>query len=338
MKQKIKVVQYGIGPIGAGVVELLLSKEQFQIVGAIDVDPNKVGKDLGEVAGVGKELGVIVSNDPKKVFLAAKPDVVVHTTSSFLRNVKDQLAGIIKSGLDVVSSCEELAYPWTQHPELAKEIDRLAKKYKVTVLGTGVNPGFAMDTLVIALTGVCHDVKKISVSRVQDASIRRVPFQRKIGAGLTLEGFNRKVAEGTFGHIGLPESMSMIAAAVGWKIDEIKQEIEPVIADAHVESSQIKVEAGRCAGIQQIAHGFMTGTEVLTLLLRAVIGEKNARDEIDIEGIPNINMVTKGAIHGDFATTGIIVNMIPKVLSAKPGLLTMKDLPVPSALMTVKAS
>jgi len=338
LRQKIKVVQYGIGPIGAGVVKLLLSKEQFQIVGGIDVDPNKVGKDLGEVAGIGKQLGVIVSNDPKKVFFNTKPDVVVHTTSSFLRNVKDQLAGIIKAGLDLVSSCEELAYPWTRHPEFAKEIDSLAKKYKVTVLGTGINPGFAMDTLVIALTGVCHDVKKISVYRVQDASVRRLSFQRKIGAGLTPEEFNKRVASATFGHIGLPESMSMIAAAVGWRIDEIKQEIKPVIARVPVESSQIKVEAGKCAGIQQVARGFTGGTEVLTLLLRATIGEKNARDEIDIEGIPNINMVIKGAIHGDLATTGIIVNMIPKVLSAKAGLLTMKDLPVPSALLTVKAS
>jgi len=338
LKQKIKVVQYGIGPIGAGVVKLLLSKEQFQIIGAIDVDPNKVGKDLGEVAGIGKQLGVIVSNDPKKVFFNTVPDVVVHTTYSFLRNVKDQLAEIIKAGLDVVSSCEELAYPWTQHPEFAKKIDGLAKKYKVTVLGTGINPGFAMDTLVIALTGVCHDVKKISVYRVQDASVRRLPFQRKIGAGLTREEFNEKVAEGAFGHIGLPESISMIAAAVGWKIDEITQEIEPVIADIRVESNQMKVEAGKCAGIQQVARGFTSGTEVLTLLLRAAIGEKNARDEIDIVGIPNINMVIKGAIHGDLATMGIIVNMIPKVLSAKPGLLTMKDLPVPSALLTVKAS
>ena len=207
----MKVVQYGIGPIGSAIVKLLVKKKSFQIVGAIDSDKTKVGRDVGEVAGLQRNLGVKVSDNPSKVFRETKPELVVLSTSSFLPTIKNQLEQITKAKLDIVSTCEELAYPFRKYPRESRALDRLARKYKTTMLGTGVNPGFLMDTLVLTSTAVCQDIESVIARRIQDASNRRILFQQKIGAGLTPDEFNKNVATGKFGHIGLPESAAMIA-------------------------------------------------------------------------------------------------------------------------------
>ena len=209
-------------------------RKGFKIVGAVDIDPAKVGRDLGEVAGVGRKLRVKVSDDAKKAIKAAKPDVVVLCTNSSLKKVMPQIEAILKLRVPIVSTTEELAYPTKGNMRYARAIHPLAKKAKVAVLGTGVNPGFVMDALPITLTGVCERVEAIRIDRVQDARIRRLPFQQKIGAGLTREQFQRKVDDGSVRHVGLAESVSMIADALGWKLDEITDEIQPKIATAKV--------------------------------------------------------------------------------------------------------
>lgn len=189
-------------------------------MGAIDIDKNKVGKDLGELT-TGRNLGTSITDKVDQVLARTKPDVVLHSTASYLKDVKLQLLKIINAGADLISTCEELAYPFLKHLDLSKELDARARKEGVTVLGTGVNPGFVMDTFVITTTGVCQDITKISSIRIQNASLRRRPFQRKIGAGLTPEEFKAKFAEGTIRHVGFAESVAMIASAVGWKLDRI---------------------------------------------------------------------------------------------------------------------
>ena len=217
----IRVVQFGVGPIGAELAKYALQKEGMKIVGAVDIDKNKVGKDLGELT-IGKKLDLPITDDVPGLLKRTKPDIVLHSTGSYLRDVKPQLLKIIGAGADVISTCEELAYPFMKNPKIAKEIDARARKKRVTVLGTGVNPGFVMDTLVIATTTVCRDVRKIHSMRVQDASRRRLPFQKKIGAGLTQEEFKAKVSNGTIRHVGFAESIAMIASALGWKLDGIE--------------------------------------------------------------------------------------------------------------------
>ena len=210
--EKIRVVLYGIGAIGSRIARFLLEKEGVEIVGAIDIAKDKVGKDLGEVLGIGKRLGVVVSNIPKAVFGKACADIVVHATSSYLGDVYPQIAALVEYGVNVVSTCEELSYPYVSEPELAKKLDALGLKYGVTFLGTGITPGFLMDTLVITLTAVCQKVNRIKVERVMNAATRRVPFQKKIGAGLTVKEFKKKMKENAItGHVGLEQSIGMHA-------------------------------------------------------------------------------------------------------------------------------
>jgi 4-hydroxy-tetrahydrodipicolinate reductase len=331
----VRVVLYGAGAVGSRIARFLLEKKGIEIVGAIDVAKDKVGRDLGEVLGIDKHLGVTVSDNVDAVLSKVKADIAVHATSSFLKDVYPQLEGIITHGVNVVSTCEELSYPYVTNLELAKKLDKLAKNHEVTVLGTGINPGFLMDTLVIALTGVCQKVNKIKVTRLMNAGTRRIPFQKKIGAGLTVDEFKEKIEKKIItGHVGLEQTIAMIADALGWKLDKVKVDpVEPVIAKKYVESEAIKVKPGQAAGLRQIARGLKEGKETITLDFQAYIGAEEEYDSITIEGVPNINQKISPCVHGDYGTVAIIVNSIPKVINAPPGLMTMKELPIPSSAL-----
>ena len=326
----IKVLHVGLGPIGAGVVRQVAARKGFRIVGAADIDPAKAGRDLGEVTGVGRALRIKVSGDVKKAIKASKPDVVVLCTSSSLKKVLPQMEEILKLKVPIVSTTEELAYPTRANMKYARAIHQLAKKSKVAVLGTGVNPGFTMDALPIALTGVCERVESVRVDRVQDARIRRLPFQQKIGAGLTREQFQRKVDDGTVRHVGLAESISMIADALGWKLDRITDEIQPKMATETVSSEFLAVDPGYVCGIVQDGLGFRNGTPVITLHMEAYLGAPESFDAVEIAGSPALKMKLAGGVHGDIATASIVVNSLPKILEVAPGLHTMRDMPLPA--------
>jgi 4-hydroxy-tetrahydrodipicolinate reductase len=326
----IKVLHLGLGPIGVGVVKQVAVRKGFKIVGAVDIDPAKVGKDLGEVAGLGRTLRVKVSGDAKKAIKSSKPDVVVLCTSSSMKGVLPQMEGILKLRVPIVSTTEELAYPTKGNMKYARAIHQLAKKAKVAVLGTGVNPGFVMDALPITLTGVCERVEAIRVDRVQDARIRRLPFQQKIGAGLTREQFQRKVDDGSVRHVGLAESVSMIADAMGWKLDKITDEIRPRIATETVASEYLAVDPGYVCGIEQDGIGYRDGVPVITLHMEAYLGAPESFDAVEVTGSPALKMKIAGGVHGDIATASIVVNSLPKILEVAPGLHTMRDMPVPS--------
>jgi 4-hydroxy-tetrahydrodipicolinate reductase len=329
------VVLYGVGAVGSRIAKLLVEKEGIEIVGAIDTARDKVGKDLGEVLQIDKQLGVIVSDDCQKIFSKVCCDLVVHSTSSYLKDVYPQIAPLAEHGINVISTCEELVYPFVTEPELAKKLDILCMKYGVTFLGAGINPGFLMDTLAIMLTGLCQKVDKITVERVMNASTRRVPFQKKIGAGLSISEFKKKIEEKVItGHVGLEQSIGMIASALCWELDKIVvNSVEPVIASKNVASEVIKVKKGHVAGLRQQAKGVMKRKDVITLDFQAYIGAKEECDSIRIDGIPPINQKITPCVHGDLATVAIIVNAIPRLMNAAPGLVTMKDLPVLSATL-----
>jgi len=331
--KKVTVILYGIGAVGSLIAKFLLTKKGVNIVGVVDVAKDKVGKDLGEILGLGKELGIKVSDDADAVLSKTKPDVTVHATSSFLKDTYPQIASIVKHNVNVISTCEELSYPYVTEPELTKKLDALAKKHDVTILGTGINPGFLMDTLVIALTAPCQKIEKIEAMRVMNAATRRVPFQKKIGAGLTVEEFKQKMEKKQItGHVGLEQSIAMIADALAWKLDRIAIEsVEPVIAKKNVESEAIKVKTGNAAGLRQKATGIMESGETIVLDFQAYIGAEEEYDAITIKGVPPINQKISPCVHGDTGTIAMVVNAIPKVINAPSGLLTMKDLPVPSA-------
>jgi hypothetical protein len=326
----IRVMHFGLGPIGVAVAQQVFERSGLKIVGGIDIDPAKVGRDVGEVIGLGKRVGPKVSGDAVKAIKAARPDVVVLCTSSSVRTVMPQIETILKTKTPIVSTTEELSYPGYTHVRQARQIDTWAKKARVGVLATGVNPGFAMDALPIALTAVCERVDRVTVNRVQDARIRRLPFQQKIGAGLTTEQFQRKVDDGSVRHVGLTESIAMIADALGWDLDRITDDIQPKLAAVTVSSEHLAVDPGYVCGIIQDGVGYKGKQPVIRLHLEAYLGAPDSYDSIEIEGHPSLSMKIAGGIHGDVATASIVVNSIPKVIDAAPGLHTMRDLALPS--------
>jgi hypothetical protein len=325
-----RVMIMGLGPIGAGVARQLAARKSFRIVAAVDVDPAKVGRDLGVVAGIDRRTGVKVVAELDAAIRVAKPDVAVLCTSSSLQRVWPQIEAVLKRRVPIVSTTEELAYPWYSNRRLAAKIDAAARKARVAVAGTGVNPGFAMDALPITLTGICERVDSIRVDRVQDARIRRLPFQQKIGSGLTEAEFAAKVKAGIVRHVGLTESVAMIADALGWKLGHVTDEIQPKLAEAAIESSFLKVEKGRVCGIVQDGVGYCEGRPVIVLHMEAYLGAPETYDAVTIEGSPRLSVKAAGGYHGDIATASITVNTIPKVLAAPPGLHTMRSLALPS--------
>jgi hypothetical protein len=325
-----KVMIMGLGPIGAGVARQLVARKNFKVVSAVDIDPAKAGKDLGDVVGLGKKTGVKVGADPVAAIRKTRPQVAVLCTSSALKKAWPQVEAVLKLKVPIVSTTEELSYPWFSNKALARKIDAAAKRAKVAVVGTGINPGFAMDALPIALTAICERVDAVRIDRIQDARIRRLPFQQKIGSGLTPAEFAERVKAFTVRHVGLTESVAMIADALGWKLDRITDEIQPKIAEAPVESRFLKVEAGKVCGIVQDGVGSVKGKPVIALHMEAYLGAPETYDRVQIEGSPRLDVKATGGYHGDVATVSITVNSIPKVLAAPPGLHTMRSLALPS--------
>lgn len=326
----IRVMHFGLGPIGAAVVLQVASRKGLTVAGGIDIDPAKAGRDIGDVVGAGRKLRAKVWADAAAALKTVKPDVVVLCTSSSLKKVMPQIEGILKARIPIVSTTEELAYPAPKNRALVRQIDALAKKAKVAVLGTGVNPGFVMDALPITLTGVCESVNAIHIDRVQDASTRRLPFQQKIGSGLTAEQFQQKVDDGSVRHVGLTESIQMIGDALGWKVSKITDEIHPKMAEQRVSSRFLTVEPGYVCGIIQDGVGYVGGKPLITLHMEAYLGAPESYDAVKIDGSPALHVKVIGGTHGDVATASIVVNSIPKVIDAAPGYRTMRDLPVPS--------
>jgi hypothetical protein len=322
----LRVVCYGLGPIGLGIARMALARPGIDVVGAIDIDPQKDGRDLGELLG-GAPCGVPISSDAGAT-LATRPEVVLHATSSALKVVAPQLTAIAEVGANVVSTCEELSYPWTAQPQLAAELDLVARRAGVTLLGTGINPGYAMDALPLALTAPCAAVRAISVLRVVDAGKRRGPLQRKVGAGLTAEQFAVGVREGHIRHVGLPESLHMLATSLGWHLDRSTDMIEPVLAEQPIKTEFVDIQAGQVAGVRQVASGMIGDREVLRLELRMYVGAPDPQDTVEIDGDPPVRTTVAGGLHGDIATAAIAVNAVPSVMRAVPGLASMAEVPL----------
>ena len=325
----IKVVQIGVGPLGQKVVRFANERKGIKIIAAVDPDPEKVGKDLGKIVA-SRPLGIKVSQNLNEAIKRKKADVALLTTVSDLESLEKQIEKLAKAGLHIVSTCEELSFPWQTKPRIAKRIDRVCREHHISCVGTGVNPGFLMDYLPCVLTSVCQKVSKIHVMRIQDASIRRIPFQKKIGAGLNRTQFKKKALSGELRHVGLTESVHMIAHCMGWKLDRTTESLKPVIAKRTITSGFTKIIPGIACGVEQIARGFLGKKEVIRLHFKAAVGEKTSHDTIEITGSPSIKSTIPGGVNGDIATCAIVINAIKAVKNSEPGLKTMLDLPAPA--------
>lgn len=320
-----RVIQFGCGPIGLASTRYLIERDGVELVAGIDTDPGLAGRDMGTLAGLAQPLGVSVSSDAERILRNTTADVVLLTTCSELQRVEPQILRLVEAGLHVISTCEELAYPWFTHPEIARRIDAAARGRHVAVLGTGVNPGFLMDFLPIVTTGICRRVDTITAERIQDASSRREPFQRKIGAGLSPEVFDAKRKSGEIRHVGLTESMHMIAATLGLAVEQTEETIQPIIAKQPCSTEYLEIPAGHARGLCQVACAYREHDAVISLIFRAAVGEPEPRDRVIVSGCPNLQVEIPGGAHGDIATCTILVNAISTVLGSPPGLRTMAD-------------
>ncbi|MCL6610583.1 MAG: hypothetical protein K6T66_03465 [Peptococcaceae bacterium] len=321
----MEAIQYGLGPVGSQIARLGL-RRGLRYVGAVDTDPAKVGRDMGEVIGLDEKLGVAVTADPAELLAKTGKATVIHATGSSLRAVLPQLIDLLKAGCSIVSTCEELSYPYKTHPEEAAVLDETARKHGGRVLGTGVNPGFVMDILPLCLSTAVQELSALRVERVVDAAKRRLPLQKKVGAGLSPEEFRAGVGEGWIRHVGLPESVHMIAAGLGWPLDRVEETIEPVISRERLTSGHVPVEPGMVAGIHQVARGFVNGSgERITLDLTMAVDAPGA-DRVIIDGVPPLTLEVRGGVHGDLGTASVVINAVHGLNKLEPGLHTMLDL------------
>jgi 4-hydroxy-tetrahydrodipicolinate reductase len=327
MTGKIRIIQYGLGPIGSAVARHVVERSGLELVGAVDIAQPKVGQDAGVVIGLDRPLGFTVSETLAQALEHAQADVALHTTSSYLNLFYDQIFELLEAGLDIVSTAEELSFPWLDNAEAAARIDEAAKRAGKTVLGTGVNPGFLMDSLPLFLTAICQRVDRIEVTRVINASVRRGPFQAKIGSGMTVADFEAKMAAGRMGHVGLPESMAMVFHTLGRELATYESGVEPVVAEQLVETDHFEVQPGQVRGLKQVARGYTPEGEFMTLTFMAALDAGEDGDTIKIAGKPDLEVKLQGT-NGDLATVAIAVNAIHRVREAAPGLVTMRDLPI----------
>jgi 4-hydroxy-tetrahydrodipicolinate reductase len=320
----IDVVCYGLGPIGARIARRVLGRADLRIAGAVDPDPAKAGRDLADVLGLPSPTGLPVVPSLGELGVRDRTAVAVHATVSALAVAAPQLEELASRGLNVVSTCEQLAWPADQR-ELAARIDAAARAAGVSVIGSGINPGFLMDTLPLALTAACVRVEAIRVARVVDTNLRRLPLQQKTGVGMTVAAFHERAAAGTLGHVGLRQSAAMLAAGLGWTIGTYSETLDPVIAQRDTDTGLGRVGAGGVIGQRQLAIATVGGREAIRYELEMSAGAQQI-DAIEIEGEPPIRQVVEGGVNGDVGTEAVIVNLVSVVSAAAPGLLTMREL------------
>lgn len=322
----VPVVVMGLGYIGQQIAKAASASEELMLVGAVDNSPSLVGKKLGEVIGA-PALSMRIADDLSRAVGRHRGAVVLHATSSRLSQVAGQIFEALRLGLSVVSTCEELSFPYIKHPELAHELDQAAQKAGVAVLGTGVNPGFVLDRLVATVGQVCSRVRRVHATRVVDARTRREALQRKVGAGLTEDEFDRLAEKDAIGHVGLLESAALCAVGLGIDCDDFEEELVPVIAEEDIEGGAFVVKKGRVAGVFQSAVGYEDGQERVRLELTIAMGAEPVGDRLALDSEPSVELEIKGGLQGDLATANVVVNAAPRVSSAEPGLLTVLELP-----------
>jgi 2,4-diaminopentanoate dehydrogenase len=340
MRENVKIAIWGFGAMGSGMAKMLLKKKGVDIVGVCDRADNRVGKSIFEVLGVerGDRAEVIINPSIDEVLDGKNVDVCLCATDSFTKNAFPKLKTVLEKKINVISTAEEMAYPKAQNPELAAELDRIAKENGVSILGTGINPGLIMDLLVVCLTGCMVDVEHIEAKRVNSLSPFGPAVMEEQGVGITVEEFENGVKDGTLaGHVGFSESISMIADAIGWKVDKFEQQMKPIVTSVDRKSPYGFAAAGNVAGVNMTGQGYVDGEVKIDMIhpqqIEPEMEGTHTGDYITIKGTPSINMANKPEVEGGLGTIAMCVNMIPHVINADPGLKTMIDLPVPRAIM-----
>ncbi|MCS7099059.1 MAG: hypothetical protein RMH84_02825 [Sulfolobales archaeon] len=312
---------YGFGAIGRLASRLILDRGH-ELVAAVDIDERIVGKDIGEVLGIGN-LGVEITKDVNEL---ADADVVIHATGSYLDRVFDQLVSVVRMGVHVVSTCETLSYPYYRYPVLALRLDEVAKSFGTVVMGTGINPGYLLDTLVAFLAASVPTVRRVRAVRSLDAARRREPFRKKIGVGEDPKLVEERIARGEIsGHVGYAESVYLVALAGDLSLTRVVEHQSAVPASEDVESAGIKVSRGMNRGIRGYGAGYVGDREVIRVEFEAYVGAPEY-EEIEIEGREYSVKWRSTGTPGDLGTVTVALNVAERVPYMMPGLRLMTDM------------
>lgn len=338
--ENVKVALWGFGAMGSGMAKMLLTKKGVDIVGVCDMHPERVGKSIFDILGVkkGNRKDVVINDKIEEVLTEKSCDICLCATDSFTKNAFPKLKFALEKKINVISTAEEMSYPKAQNPELAEELNKIAKENGVTILGTGINPGLIMDLLVVCLTGCMTNVEHVEAKRVNSLSPFGPAVMEEQGVGLKIDVFNKLVEDGTLaGHVGFAESVNMIADAIGWKVDKFQQQMAPIVTSIDRKSPYGFAAAGDVAGVNMTGQGYVDGEAKIDMIhpqqIEPEMEGTSTGDYITIKGTPEVNMCIKPEVEGGLGTIAMVVNMIPHVINAKPGLKTMIDLPVPRAIM-----
>ncbi|HEY6002573.1 MAG TPA: dihydrodipicolinate reductase [Anaeromyxobacter sp.] len=322
----ISVVLMGLGEIGQAIARAALARPELRIVAAVDPHPERAGRELSALLGV-PAPGITVAEELGDALAAVRGGVVLQATQSRFEDVLPDLEAAVRAGVSVVSTCEELAWPWLNHRDEASALDRLCHERNAAVLGTGVNPGFVLDRLPAVLAQVTGPVRHVLGVRVVDVSLRRAALQRKVGVGLTEREFTERAEKGEIGHVGLAESAAMVAeGCVGVEEYEIDEDILPLVAEEEA-SGRVPVAAGGVAGLHHVARVFADGgREIVRLELTISVGAEDPRDEIALDSDPPLRLLVPGGVPGDEATANAVVNAAPAIVELR-GIVSVLDLP-----------
>ncbi len=322
---RVAVAFIGLGPIGRSTIAHALMHPSIEIAGACDTDRKLVGKPLSELVSEAPR-GIRVVSSVEQLLQQTQARVILLCTQSRIQTISPVLETLIQGGRSVVSSCEELIFPFLRQPEWSTRIDALCKQHRVAVLATGVNPGFVLDLLPAVLSGVCLNVRRVRMTRVVDTRTRRGQLQIKVGAGLDVDEFHARARAGDLGHVGLPESAELLCHALGWGAPRIVQSLEPVVAHTKVETPFVNVEKGAVAGQDQRLTA-TTDCGIVEIELKMFLGAPDPRDEIWLDAEPPIHCLLEGGVAGDLATVATLLNAASGIAALSPGLRTVVDCP-----------
>ena len=338
--RNIRVGIWGFGAMGSGMAKMLVKKTGIEIVSVCDINPNNTGKSMYDVLNIekGDRAEALINPNYEEAFKEGMMDVVLVATDSFTKKAYDKIKFLLERKINVISTAEEMSFPQAQEPELAKQLDEIAKTNKVSVIGTGINPGFVLDLLILALTGTCEEVDYIKAARVNDLSPFGTAVMVEQGVGTTREVFENGVNDGSIaGHVGFSESINMITNGIGWNLQKITETKEAIMSNVYRKSQYAEVESGNVAGCRQCGYGYVDGDVKIEMehpqQILPELENIHTGDFVQIKGIPNINLQITPEIPGGIGTIAMCVNTIPHIINAAPGLKTMLDIPVPRAMM-----
>ncbi|SDI71289.1 hypothetical protein [Natribacillus halophilus] len=322
--ETIALIPYGLGPIGKEILKKGGKDEAFNVIGGVDIDPELVGESLGNDA--------FVVSDVSELSGKAKPyaqKIAFHATGSKLPSVWPQIRQLLDYGYHVVTTCEEMLYPWVRYPELSGEIDHYAKSKGLSVIGTGINPGFVMDSLPLMATAVTDQIQSVNAIRQANVGERRVPLQKKVGIGKSEDEFRQLAKEGKIGHVGLEETVRLVAAGLNVHIEQLQTSLEPTFADRDYELSWLTLKSGEVSGQSQQAKATTSENVTIEMKLTMALGVES-KDEIMVRGTDPVHLIIPNGIFGDTATASMIINTGKRIVTQqKPGLLTMLEAGLP---------